>query len=138
MVSKNVCLSRSNYCHLLIFEFAAPAVFRRQAVARIASNDTSTHGLVFLHRQHTRLRISVSIVGVDGICITFHNTLTRIDEKGPEIALKGAQQEIVEQEIFSLLVQEAGRLPTASARVSERLIVIDAAHGTELKFELVC
>ncbi|KAG6868512.1 hypothetical protein C0993_001613 [Termitomyces sp. T159_Od127] len=115
----------------------SPAVFRRQAVARLASNDTSIHGLVFLHRQHTRLRISVSLIGVDGACITSHNMPTRIDEKGPEAALKGAQQEIVEQEIFSLLVHEAGNLPTASARVSERLIVIDAAHGTELKFELV-
>ncbi|KAG5732390.1 Mediator of RNA polymerase II transcription subunit 17 [Termitomyces sp. T112] len=115
----------------------SPAVFRRQAVARMASDEVSTHGLVFLHRQYTRLRVSVSIVGVDGICITSQNTLTRVDENGPEVALKGAQQEIVEQEIFSLLVQEAGNLPTASARVSERLIVIDAAHATELKFELL-
>ncbi|KAG6902224.1 hypothetical protein C0995_002856 [Termitomyces sp. Mi166 len=114
----------------------SPAAFRRQAVARMASDEAFTHGLVFFHRQHTRLRISVSVVGVDGLCITSQNTLARVDEKGPEVALKGAQQEIVEQEIFSLLVQEAGNLPTASARVSERLIVIDAAHGTELKFEL--
>ncbi|KAG6890572.1 hypothetical protein C0992_000580 [Termitomyces sp. T32_za158] len=115
----------------------SPAVFRRQAVARMASNDTSTHGLVFLNRQHTRLRVSVSIFGANGVCVTSQNTQIRIDEKGPEVALKGAQQEIVEREIFSLLVHEAGSLPTASARVSERLIVIDAAHGTELKFELL-
>jgi len=49
-----------------------------------------------------------------------------------------AQREIVEQEIFSLLVQEASNLPTASTKVSERLIVIEAAQATELKFELVC
>ncbi|KAF8205025.1 subunit 17 of mediator complex-domain-containing protein [Pholiota molesta] len=48
-----------------------------------------------------------------------------------------AQTEFVDQEIFSLLVKEAGNLPTASARVSERLIAIDAAHGLELTFELV-
>ena len=52
-------------------------------------------------------------------------------------ALKTAQSEIIDQEIFSLLVKEAGNLPTASARVSERLIVIDAAQGLSLTFELV-
>jgi mediator of RNA polymerase II transcription subunit 17 len=59
------------------------------------------------------------------------------DDASLDGALKAAQQEIVEQEIFSLLVKEAGSLPTASARVSERLIVIDAAQAIELKFELV-
>ncbi|KAG6816925.1 hypothetical protein H0H87_001627 [Tephrocybe sp. NHM501043] len=111
--------------------------FRRQAVARIASDDSSVHGLVFLHRHHTRLRVSVSIVGADGVSMTSHNTPIKIDAKSPEGALKSAQQEVVEHEIFSHLVQEAGNLPTASARVSERLVIIDAAHGVELKFELL-
>ena len=52
-------------------------------------------------------------------------------------ALKISQLEIIDQEIFSLLVKEAGNLPTASARVSERLLVIDAAQGLSLTFELV-
>lgn len=43
----------------------------------------------------------------------------------------------MEQEIFGMLIREAGNLPTASARVSERLIVIEAAQGVELRFELV-
>ncbi|KAG6917901.1 hypothetical protein DXG01_000510 [Tephrocybe rancida] len=115
----------------------SPALFRRQAVARMATDDTSAHGLVFLHRQHTRLRVSVSVVGAEGIPVTSQNAPIKVDTKSPEGALKSAQQEVVEQEIFSLLVQEAGNLPTASARVSERLIVIDAAHGTELRFELL-
>lgn len=59
------------------------------------------------------------------------------DESSLEGSLRAAQQEIVEQEIFSVLIKEAGSLPTASARVSERLIVIDAAQGMELQFELV-
>ena len=47
------------------------------------------------------------------------------------------QTEAFDQEIFALLVKEAGNLPTASARVSERLIAIDAAQGVYLTFELV-
>lgn len=53
-------------------------------------------------------------------------------------AIKGAQREIVEKEIFGELIKEAGNLSTASARVSERLIVIEAAQDVELRFELVC
>lgn len=54
-----------------------------------------------------------------------------------EESLRAAQAEVVQQEIFSLLIGEASNLPTALARVSERLIVIDAAHATELRLELV-
>jgi len=54
-----------------------------------------------------------------------------------DTALKNSQVEIVDQEIFSLLVKEAGNLPTASAQVSERLIIINAAQGLDLTFELV-
>lgn len=103
----------------------------------MATHDTVSNGLVFLHRQHTRLRVSLSVTNADGVPLTSQNTSSSVDITTLDGALKVAQQEVVEQEIFSLLVQEAGNLPTASARVSERLIVIDAAQGTELKFELV-
>lgn len=103
----------------------------------MAADDTTAAGLVFLHGERTRLRISVTATGADGAPVTCRNTPSTVNLACPEGALKGAQQEVVEQEIFSLLVREAGNLPTASARVSERLIVIDAAQGTELKFELV-
>ena len=59
------------------------------------------------------------------------------DPTTPDGALEAAQREVVEQEIFSMLIREAGNLPTASARVSEQLIVIEAAQNTELRFELV-
>lgn len=59
------------------------------------------------------------------------------DPTTPDGALQAAQREVVEQEIFSMLIREAGNLPTASARVSEQLIVIEAAQNTELRFELV-
>jgi mediator of RNA polymerase II transcription subunit 17 len=51
--------------------------------------------------------------------------------------LRNAQVEIANQEIFSLLVAEAGNLPTASVQVAERLIIINAAQGLDLTFELV-
>jgi mediator of RNA polymerase II transcription subunit 17, fungi type len=63
--------------------------------------------------------------------------MTPYDESVLEESLRCAQAEVVQQEIFSVLIREASNLPTASARVSERLIVIDAAQGTELAFELV-
>lgn len=65
------------------------------------------------------------------------NTIVSADDGTLEGSLRAVQQEMVEQEIFAGLIREAGNLPTASSRVSERLIVIDAAQGTELRFELV-
>lgn len=56
----------------------------------------------------------------------------------PNELLRHAQREIVEQEIFAELLKEAGNLPTAAARVSERFITIDVAENSELQFEMVC
>jgi mediator of RNA polymerase II transcription subunit 17 len=115
----------------------APAPFRRRAVGQLATNETMTDALAFHHRQNTRFRVAVTATSTDDTVSVSQNTLEHIDATTLEGALMAAQQEAVEQEIFSILVQEAGNLPTASARVSERLIVIDAAQGMELKFELV-
>lgn len=60
-----------------------------------------------------------------------------LDDGSLQNTLRAAQAEVVEQEIFAMLIKEAGNLPTASARVSERLIVIEAAQAIELRFELV-
>lgn len=65
------------------------------------------------------------------------HTNSSLDESNLNAVLHGSQQEIIEQEIFSLLVKEAASLPTASARVSEMAVFIDAAPGMELQFELV-
>ena len=102
----------------------------------MTTHENVTDALVFPHRQNTRLHVSVTIISSDGE-VSAHNTIDRIETTTLDGALKASQQEVVEQEIFSVLVQEAGNLPTASARVSERLIVVDAAQGMELKFELV-
>jgi len=74
----------------------------------------------------------------NGVKRSFYNKVVLEDESKLYGSLKAAQTEVVEDEIFSVLIREASSLPTASARVSERLIVVAAAHGTELTFELVC
>lgn len=116
----------------------APPVFRRRAIAHMSTYETDSDALVFPHRQRTRLRVSVNMTDIDGIQLSARNFIQPSNDDSLEGSLKLAQQEVVDQEIFSLLVKEASSLPTASARVSERLIVIDAAQGMELRFELVC
>ncbi|KAF8195839.1 subunit 17 of mediator complex-domain-containing protein [Mycena galopus ATCC 62051] len=118
----------------------SPAIFRRRAVGRMPTYEAPNEPLVFPYRARTRLFISVHSVSPDDGTKTLlsQNTMAPPDDPASlDAALRVAQQEVVEQEIFSLLVKEAGSLPTASARVSERLIVIDAAKGVELKFELI-
>jgi mediator of RNA polymerase II transcription subunit 17, fungi type len=115
----------------------APPQLRRRAIGHMATYETDSGALVFPHRQRTRLRVSLRTPGSDGSLSSSHNTIVSVDDGSLEGSLRAAQQEVVEQEIFSVLIREAGNLPTASARVSERLIVIDAAQGIELLFELV-
>lgn len=115
----------------------APAHIRRKAIGHMATYETDSGALVFPHRQSIRLRVSLSIPDLDGSSRVSHSTIVSADDGTLDGSLRAAQQEIVEQEIFSVLIREAGSLPTASARVSERLIVIDAAQGMELRFELV-
>ena len=52
-------------------------------------------------------------------------------------SLREAQREVLEQEIFSLLIRDAGVLPTSLVRVAERLLVVEATQDTEIRFELV-
>lgn len=116
---------------------AAPTQFRRRAVGRLPSYSEPSQGVVFPHRRNTRLRVSIVKTDPGGTNQVSANILPFDDETILDGALRAAQREIIEQEIFSILVQEAGGLLTASARVSERLIVIDAAQGLELQIELV-
>ena len=81
--------------------------------------------------------MSITRVASDGTRRTTYNRLVDPDDGSLDGSLRAAQVEVVEQEIFASLIREAGSLPTASAEVSERLIVIDAAQNTELRFELV-
>lgn len=82
--------------------------------------------------------MTLRLTGDNGAKQSFHNRVVLEDESELYGSLKATQTEVVEEEIFSVLIRDASNLPTASARVSERLIAIEAAHGTELTFELVC
>lgn len=114
----------------------APPIYRRRAVAHLST--TGDADIVFPYHQNTRLRISISLHSESSAKLwTFDSPTIDDATKNLDSRLKVAQTEAVDQEIFSLLVQEAGKLPTASARVSERLIAIDAAEGLDLTFELV-
>lgn len=115
----------------------APPYIRRRAIAHMATYETDSSPLAFPHRQQTRLRVSIRTLERTGSWTSSYNTLVSADDGTLEGALQAAQQEMVEQEIFGVLIREAGNLPTASARVAERLIVVDAAQGMELRFELV-
>ncbi|KAJ7068332.1 subunit 17 of mediator complex-domain-containing protein [Mycena amicta] len=112
-------------------------LFRRRAVGRMPTYEQPSEPLVFPHRQNTRMCISVSSISPAGKQLRSRNTMAISDDASVDVALRAAQREVVEHEIFSNLVKEAGYLPTAAARVSERLIVIEAAKGVELKFELL-
>ncbi|KAF9453081.1 hypothetical protein P691DRAFT_802458 [Macrolepiota fuliginosa MF-IS2] len=114
----------------------SPTQFRRRAIGRLPSYSGVSDDVIFPHRRKNRLRISTIVKDQTGATRTTGNKAPFDDETTLEGALRAAQREIVEQEIFSILVQEAGSLPTASAKVSERLIVIDAAQGLELQIEL--
>jgi mediator of RNA polymerase II transcription subunit 17 len=61
----------------------------------------------------------------------------RIDGDLLHTTLREAQSEVLEQEIFSLLIRDASTLPTSSVRVAERLLVVEATQDTEIRFELV-
>ncbi|KAG1833319.1 subunit 17 of mediator complex-domain-containing protein [Suillus variegatus] len=115
----------------------SPAHFRRRAVGHMTTYETASHVLVFPHRQRVRLQVSLILTDSNGLLRTASNSITSLSDASLEDSLKIAQREMVEEELFSVLIKEASTLPTASARVAERLIVIDAAQGMELKFELV-
>jgi mediator of RNA polymerase II transcription subunit 17 len=133
-------LEECKHLHVYYLEFnmrPAPAHFRRRAVGHMATYETSSHVLVFPHRQRVRLQVSLTLTDSSGLFRTASNSITSLLDVSLEDSLKIAQREMVEEELFSVLIKEASTLPTASARVAERLIVIDAAQGLELKFELV-
>jgi mediator of RNA polymerase II transcription subunit 17, fungi type len=93
--------------------------------------------IAFYRRQHMRMRVSLSFKQPDGSRRSLTNTINPFTEDSVDATLSEAQLELIDEEIFSVLIQEGNLLPTALGRVSERLVVIDAAEGVELKFELL-
>jgi mediator of RNA polymerase II transcription subunit 17 len=104
----------------------------------MSNQENSVEALKFPQRQRSRLLVSIkSFDAVSGHTAVSQNRIRLLEDDTIEGFLRSAQQEVVEQEIFSVLVREAPNLHTATARVSERLIVIDAVQDMELMFELV-
>lgn len=116
---------------------SAPVIYRRRAIGRIPAFDTNAGIIEYPLRQNTCLQVAITTIDANGVRNTVRNNVTEYDDSKLEESLRGAQAEVVQQEIFSVLIREASNLSTASARVSERLIVIDAAQSVELAFELV-
>ncbi|KZT20349.1 hypothetical protein NEOLEDRAFT_1075722 [Neolentinus lepideus HHB14362 ss-1] len=117
-------------------EDSSPA-FRTRAIGHMPTFETSSNVLELPHRQKTRLRIRLNTVDGSGRRSISQNRLMIPREDTVDGTLAAAQRELIEQEIFSLLIRESSSLPSTSSRVSECLIVIEAAQSTELSFELV-
>lgn len=103
----------------------------------MASYDTSQGPIIFPHRRKVCLRVSLASLGITGTRTVSHNSLKAEDESSLDGLLRSAQREAIEEEIFALLIEDSGKLPTTSVRVSERLIVVEATDLSELQFELV-
>ncbi|TRM67777.1 subunit 17 of mediator complex-domain-containing protein [Schizophyllum amplum] len=140
----------------------SPPTFRRQAIANMGSYESDAEPLIFPHRQRTRLRVSLTTTTSSGARVQSYNTITHVplaaansptvqkdsptapqDPSTPNDSptlnslLQQAQHEIVDREMFSVLVREAGHLPTAAALVREKFIVIEAAQDVSLRFDMV-
>jgi mediator of RNA polymerase II transcription subunit 17, fungi type len=122
----------------LIRILKASPVFRQRATGQLATHD-SQEPIVFPLRQRTALCINIKTKDASGVEKIACNSLqNEAEEDDPlQATLRDAQREVLEQEIFSLLIRDASVLPTSSVRVSERLLVLEATQDTEIRFELV-
>lgn len=133
----------------------------------MGSFEADTDPLNFPHRQRTRLRVTLTTTLPSGARVQSQNTITHAPgetlqgQGGPtpketpgeaqhdaptlhaheettlHALIQQAQHEMVDREMFSVLVREAGHLPTAAAHVREKFIVIEAAQGVSLRFDMV-
>ncbi|KAH9062717.1 subunit 17 of mediator complex-domain-containing protein [Lactarius vividus] len=113
-------------------------VFRQRATGQLATYG-SKEPITFPRRQRTALCISIKTLDAAGVGRTTCNNLTDRfkDDDSLQTSLREAQREVLEQEIFSLLIRDASTLPTSSVRVSERLLVVEATQDSEIRFELM-
>ncbi|KAI0053554.1 hypothetical protein FA95DRAFT_1481195 [Auriscalpium vulgare] len=115
------------------------AVFRRRALAHLATFGAESEPITFPQRQKTILCVSLKTTDSSGVVALASNRLTSDAEDAEPLnsLLKASQREVIEQEIFASLIHDAGNMATTSARVSERLVVVEAAAGVNVMFELV-
>lgn len=123
-------------------------MFRRQAIGRLSSqifSNSEAHyssNLEFPFSQRLRLLISYSQLNAAGekeVSEDFlfsddglHNFSEEVNYK-----IQGMQREMLERELFSRLLDDCSRLPSATARVSEKVIEVEILQGLHIKFELV-
>jgi mediator of RNA polymerase II transcription subunit 17, fungi type len=77
------------------------------------------------------------VTGESTIFQSFPPDISNSENSSISDELNAAQAEIIDTEIFARIMEDGSKLPSASARVSERQIVLDAAQNIQLKFELV-
>lgn len=106
-------------------------------MAYLAVHNSDHNPLTFPRHQHTRMRVSLVKLDEVGQQHIFHDTYKEAADETIHSRLTTARNEIIDQEIFSQLIKEAAVLPTASSRVSERLIAVEVSQDLELRFELV-
>ncbi|KAH9999861.1 subunit 17 of mediator complex-domain-containing protein [Russula vinacea] len=113
-------------------------VLRQRATGQLATHG-SKEPIVFPRRQRTILCVTVQTKDASGTeRIACNTTANELGDDDPlQASLCEAQREVLEQEIFSLLIRDASILPTSSVRVAERLLVVEATQDTEIRFELV-
>ncbi|KAH8830499.1 subunit 17 of mediator complex-domain-containing protein [Flagelloscypha sp. PMI_526] len=119
----------------------SPAVFKQRAVALMPTyTSAQTSRIKIPARTNTRLQVSLLNGKSTSSVLSTHAVATFAPTTG-ESPLEGdlvqAQSEVVDAEIFSILVAEASTLPTSSTRVSERLVAVEVTDDVELRFELV-
>jgi len=126
------------HTQILIQILQASPGFRQRATGQLATYG-SKESIAFPRRQRTILCVSVMTMDASGTQRAACNTIANEprDDDPLQTTLHEAQREVLEQEIFSLLIRNASILPTSSVRVAERLLVVEATQDTEIRFELV-
>ncbi|KAF8308159.1 hypothetical protein DL93DRAFT_2087315 [Clavulina sp. PMI_390] len=139
-----------NFLVSFALEDSAP-LFRRRATASFAdqAQSTSNGNLVFPSYPRRRLQAKLTRQLANGSEAVSHGIIDlsgagdqHSDNSGSSAEsmhqrLLAAQREVVDEEIFALLVQEAATFPSAAASVSERRVNVIASPDTSLALELI-
>jgi hypothetical protein len=100
-------------------------------------DQTDSEPVLFLSQDKTYLRVNLTISDESGVTVTSSSSPPPPSSNVPNDLLREAQRSFIEQEIFQLLIRDAGHLSYASCRVSDKVVILEAAPGVELRCELV-
>ncbi|KAH7108296.1 subunit 17 of mediator complex-domain-containing protein [Auriculariales sp. MPI-PUGE-AT-0066] len=115
----------------------SPPEMKTRTLAFLAATNADVSPVFFPARHKLRLRISLTRQQENGTTVTHYNTLHNPEGTNINSVLQYAQQEAVDQEVYTELLRDAQRFPTADVRVSERIIVLEVTHGITLGFSMV-